>query len=305
MTILLPSPRLQGWFKIEATKLDGSKRLLADWFPNLVTDAGLNRIGTGSYLTSCHVGTSNTAPTVTDTTVGGFLAASSSRFSDTNGAQSSAPYYGWRQITYRFALGAVVGNVASVAIATSNTNGGSTILFSRALVLDEFGDPTTVTVLADEILDVTYQLRLYPPLTDVVRDGVTIAGSGTHDTITRARSVTSSSWSAWLGSVATISPASPSPIAVYNGDIGAITGSPSGSSGSANPSNAAYGNNNLYRDGSVSYGLTQGNVSGGIRSASWTTSIGLYQTRFDPVIAKNSSKTLSLSFRYHWDRYTP
>lgn len=31
--IIVPM-RLQGWWKLEAVKRDGSKRLLADWFPD-------------------------------------------------------------------------------------------------------------------------------------------------------------------------------------------------------------------------------------------------------------------------------
>lgn len=303
LAICLPKPGACGFFKLEAIRPDGRVRPLTGWFPNLITDVGLNRIGTGSYLSACHVGSNNTAPTVNDTILTGFIAGSSTVTSTSSGAQSSEPYYGWKNRTYRFAVGIATGNISEVGIATSRNNGGTTIMFSRALVLDELGDPTTVTVLADEVLDVTYQLRLYPPLTDTLQT-VNITGSGSHDVITRARAVTSSGWGGYLGETANISPSAPSPIQVYNGDIGAITGGPSGFSRQANPYNLAYGNNDLYRDGGVSFGLDAGNV-GGIRSASWTTSIGLYQTQWDPVIPKDNTNTLSLIFRYAWSRHTP
>ena len=41
-------------------------------------------------------------------------------------------------------------------------------LFSRALIRDGAGNPTTLTVTAIDILTVTYQLRLYRPTTDIV-----------------------------------------------------------------------------------------------------------------------------------------
>lgn len=295
-------PRVQGFFKLEAVKLDGRKRLLADWFPNLITNVGLNQIGWGSYLSACHVGTNNTAPNVNDTILGGYLAGTTTRQAESSGAQATAPYYGWKTITYRFALGAVVGNVAEVGIATRRENGGSTVLFSRALVLDELGSPTTVTVLADEILDVTYQIRLYPPLADVVQTGVTITGSGTHTVTTRASTVTASHWGGYLGSIASFTPNAPNNIIVYNGAIGSITSGPSGSPGYAYAYNLAYGNNNLYRDGGASYGLNQANLSGGIRSAAWGTTLGNYQCEFDPVITKDATKTLNLIFRLAWAR---
>lgn len=304
MSPIILRPTVRGYFKLTAIRPDGRKRPLTGWFPNLITDVGLNRIGQGTYLNACHVGTNNTTPAVGDTGLAGFVAGTSTIQASATGAQSTAPYYGYFTKTFRFAQGAAAGNLAEVGIATARTNGGSTIMFSRALILDELGDPTTVTVLSDEVLDVTYQLRLYPPLTDVLQT-ITIEGSGYHDTVTRASQVTSSNWGAYLGAVATFNPNAPSNITVYNGAIGTILQAPSGSSAQANSYDLAYGNNNLYRDGGVSYGLNVANLSGGIRSARFTTSLGLYQTEFDPVIPKTSTKTLSLLFRVAWGRYVP
>jgi len=297
------APKVTGFFKLRAHKLDGSSRDLTGWFPNLVVDTGLNRIGTGSYLSACHVGTSTTAPANSDTQVGGFLAGTSSVVADTYGAQGTAPYYGWRLKTYRFALGAVVGNVGSVAIATAATDGGTTILFSRARVLDDLGAPTTVTVLADEILDVTYELRLYPPLSDTTHVGASITGSGTHDITVRAANVTAGiNWGGWLGAGITFSPRSSS-ATVYNGAIGAITGAPAGVSAQiGNGSMSAYSNNSLERAATFSMGLTAGNLAGGIRALYFETSLGAFQAEFSPAIAKDATKTLALVFKVAWAR---
>lgn len=296
-------PRLQGYFKMEAYKLDGTRRLLADWFPNLIVDTGLNRIGTGTYLNACHVGTSTDAPANGDTSVGGYLAGTTTVQASTQGAQATPPYYGWKLITYRFPLGAVVGNVGSVAIATAAANGGSTILFSRARVLDEFGAPTTVTVLADEILDVTYECRLYPPLADVTQTGMTITGSGTHTVLTRAANVTSNSyWGQFIGTRATFDPFGGTTHVVYDGPIGAITSSPSGSASGARMSNAAYSNNSLELVGSIGYGMTTGNLAGYIKSFLFSTSLGRFQMEFDPVIQKDDTKTLTMSVKISWAR---
>lgn len=302
MNEILLRPTLKGFFKLTAVRPDGRQRPLTGWFPNLITDVGLNRIGTGSYLSACHVGNNNTTPTVLDTALSGFVAGTTTVQTSSYGAETSAPYYGWKTITYRFAQGVATGNLAEVGIATARTNGGTTIMFSRALILDELGAPTTVTVLADEVLDVTYQIRLYPPLTDGVQTGMTITGSGTHDVTARARAVTSSQWGMWLGSLASFDPSGGTQIAAYNGAIGAITGSPSGSSGAANAYNLAYGNNNLYRDGGVTFGLNTANLAGGHKSYSITTSLGLYQLEFSPTIDKTATKTLNMIFRLAWAR---
>lgn len=294
-------PRMCGFFKLEAVRLDGTKRLLADWFPNLITDVGLNRVGSGSYLNACHVGTNNTAPSVADTTLAGYRAGTTTVVASSDGAQPSAPYYGWKRKTFSFGIGAASGNLNEVGVATAAANGGATILFSRALILDEFGSPTTVTVLVDEVLDVTYELRLYPPLVDVTQT-VSITGSGSHDIITRARDVTSYRWSSFLGNGVTFDPYGGSSLTARSGELGAITGGPSGTSESSGTCwTLAYGNNNLYRDGGASFALHQGNV-GGIRSIAWHTSLGAFQTRFDPVIDKTDTKTLNVVFRVAWAR---
>ena len=62
-----------GFFKFEAVKLapDGSeisRRTLADWFPNIITDQGLDRMGDNNdWMSACQVGTGNTTPTALDT----------------------------------------------------------------------------------------------------------------------------------------------------------------------------------------------------------------------------------------------
>jgi hypothetical protein len=92
----------------------------------------------------------------------------------------------------------------------------------------------------------------------------------------------------------------------YNGAINAaLTGQPSGTSGNtvASQTNAAYGNNNLYRDTTITWGLNDGNLSGGIKSVS----VGLFtcaqfQVQFNPVLDKTSVKVLTLTIRLAWAR---
>lgn len=306
LVVELPTarPRAVGYFKLEAIRPDGRIRPLTGWFPNLITDVGLNRMGTGSYLTACHVGTNNTAPSVSDTGLAGYLAGTTTVQANSIGAQSTAPYYGWRRRTYRFAAGVAAGNIAEVGIANIAAN-PSSINFSRALVLDEFASPTTVTVLSDEVLDVTYELRLYPPTVDVTGT-ITITGSGTHDYTLRASAVTSSAqWAQFLGGTVSLSPLTTTNLIVYTGAIGAITSTPSGTSAGVNVADNAYSNNSLTRTGYGTYGLNSGNLVGGIKSVQYYTSLGSYQYELNPVIDKTDTKTLVLTNRISWGRYTP
>ncbi|HIQ53190.1 MAG TPA: hypothetical protein EYH51_08015, partial [Pseudomonas pachastrellae] len=181
----------EGWYKFEAVRPDGTKRVLADWFPNLITDAGLERMASNSdWLGYCQVGSGNNPPNVLDTALANRVGSSNTAQASASGAQAEEPYFCWQRRTVRFAEGVAAGNLSEVGMGwTSSGN-----LFSRALILDSEGNPTTITVAADEILDVTYEFRFYPRLTDVT-GSVTLTGNiaGTYDYVMRAASVTSSS----------------------------------------------------------------------------------------------------------------
>lgn len=302
-------PRTQvgvgGFFKLVATKLDGSRRVVADWFPNLVTDGGLNRMGVDSFRNLCVVGTGSNAPNVTDTQLQTTVARTQSGAPNVPGtsAQSTPPYYTQNHTGFRFSVGAAAGNLTEVGIGWSTGSGlGDYQLWSRALILDELGAPTAVTVLPDEVLDVYYSMRIYPPTVDEAYQ-VTISGE-TYDCISRASIVTSTSrWFVPGGRVLFTSFSGGTPPGVFNGTIGPITGNPSGVSNySAGIANQPYDNNSLRQDATLSWGLDAGNVSGGIRSVEFQTGVGSYQVQFTPAIPKDNTKVLSVGFRVGWAR---
>lgn len=301
---------VEGWYKFEAVRPDGTKRLLADWFPNLITDAGLERMaGNGDWMRYCQVGSGNTAPNVLDTALANRIAGSDTQQASINGAQAEEPYFCWRRTTIRFAEGVAAGNLSEVGMGWASS--GS--LFSRALILDSEGDPTTITVAADEILDVTYEFRFYPRLTDVT-GSVTLTGNigGTYDYVMRAASVTSSNGSTgWYIGASGESMARAYALpgtAVYNGDIGLITGRPSGTNTYASSITASpYSAGSLEREFTAAWGPNDGNLSGGIRSFTVKMGIGTFQFRVglqgtDAAIPKTSDDELSLKFVHSWGR---
>lgn len=306
--IVIPT-RLQGFFKLEVHGGRRGHKVLADWFPNLITDAGLNVIGTSSaWLTACRVGTGNATPSTADTALESQIAGTSTRQDNNTSALNESPYYASRTITYRFGAGAAAGNIAEVGIGTAATGG---TLFSRALILDGEGNPTTITVLSDEVLDIVYQIRVYPPLSDV-EDEINISGTPYNYTLRAADAGSATRWAlaetgarGGINSVTGVG----SRARVYNGSIGAITGTPSGtSSQSTSSDDIPYGNNDLYRDFSFTWGLNSANFMAGI-SATHTTfgtadSFGAIQIGFSPAIPKNNTQTLTLIFRHQWARRT-
>ncbi len=312
---MLFRPRIAGFYKLEAVRPDGRRRLLADWFPNLITDVGLDVPGTSSgWVQRCVVGTGNAAPAFSDITLAAQIAETSNMTDIVSGNNQTADRYMYVRCTFRFAAGTATGNLAEIGIET-----GVNTLMSRALILDGGGSPTTITILADEVLDATYEIRTYPPLTDVVT--TMNVGVTTHDVVLRAAEV-DSLWdmrggglgnpNGWAAGYAT------SGAFVYGSTsvLGTVTGAPT-TSGSLRSSagNSSYSPASYYRDFSYTWDLTAGNVSGGVKTALITCGSqpsgggegqnGLaFQFSVSPVIPKNNTNNLVLNFRQSWARRT-
>src|SRR5690606_16896989 len=172
------------------------------WFNNLILDQGLNQIGgsfNGSTLNNAFVGTGNAAPNVGDTQLQSLLATSNSILSVSASTSAVSPYGASKTWVFRFNAGVAAGNLAEVGVGNA-----ATLLFSRALIQDDLGNPTTFPVAGDEVLDVTYQLTYFPPLDDVLGT-IEITGSGNHDFIWRASQVGNASGWGMPGGVTNIS----------------------------------------------------------------------------------------------------
>jgi hypothetical protein len=271
------------------------------WFDNLILDAGLNRWGTGAIIDRTVIGTGTAAPDASQTSLQSFSASSTNTTGITTSVTNSGAslYYNELVRGNRFAAGTLNGTYTEVGVGW-----GDTTLFSRALIVDGSGNPTSITVLSDEVLDVYYRFRKYPPLTDVTGSRV-ISGVSYSYTL-RASLVTSSSTSQGWGvntGAGVFFVGGFGQGLVFSGAIGAITGSPSGSAAqSSSVSTGTYSNNSLTATGSYVYNLPEGNV-GSIRSAVANTNLGAsFQCEFDPVIPKDNTKTLTLNWSVTWGR---
>ena len=295
---------LEGFYQFETVRLDsdgneipGTRRVVAPWFPNLILNGGLERFGSASdTLERCQVGAGGTAPRPIDTSLGSLVASSTAGYLPVTGAQSSEPYFGWIRKGYRFAEGTAAGNLSEVGVGWTASGGG---LFSRALILDPGGTPTTISVAADETLDVIYELRIYPPTSDAT--GTIELDGQLHSWTSRASQVTTSSTptDAHTGVIVNLYPAY-----AYNGAISTVTGSPAGANTEIGISRVPYEANSRKISHIVSANLDQGNLSGGIKSLRLGAVVqrGCYQIEFDPPIPKNNTKVFSLTVEVTWAR---
>jgi hypothetical protein len=275
--------------------------------PNLITNIGMDRIGAGAAVGGfCRIGTGNTAPSFTDTALVSQSASTASTVASSLANAGASDYETEQTVTYEFALGAVVGNMAEVGVGWSASTAST--LFSRALIVDGGGSPTTITVLITEILQVVYRLTFYPILSD--ETGSVVIGADTFNYTARATSVaTPLQISPVVALLTTISQAR-----AYDGNVGAVTAGPSGSSSALTAGSfATYTPGNFYRDFTISAALGVGNLSGGIRSILITlngTNGTTFQTQiqFDNAsgggkILKDNTKVFSLTLRQYWSRH--
>lgn len=134
---------------------------------NLFLDTGvLNCTTSGtSIMNTLFVGTGNSTPEATQSSLDSAIASRtydqriSSRDARTTNTSDPDNYYGSLSCTWRFPLGAVVGNVTEAGWGRGTV--ASHTLASRVLVRDSSGNPTAITVLADEQLEVTVEFRCY------------------------------------------------------------------------------------------------------------------------------------------------
>jgi hypothetical protein len=310
-----PTMGFGGFYKLEAVRPDGRIRPLTGWFPNLITNTGLDGIGSGAFPFGggVAVGSGNSTPAFTDTALNTLVASTTNFFSESTSIQSTSPYFGSTVETWQFPVGAAAGNLSEVGVYNSSP----TALFSRALILDGSGNPTTITVLSNEALNVTYQLNQYAPLTDVT-GSITMDQAYTY-TIRASNVTTAGDWSFDAGHPsATMLPDifgnTGSGVTAYNGAIGAITGAPAGTTaGASSVNNAAYTNGSYQRSAAPSFDINHGNLSGGIQSVSlqygnangggfYITGRGAFQIGFSPNIPKDNTKVLTLDFTIAWVR---
>lgn len=292
--------RVEGMYRVY---LNGKPAGVARDHPNLVTDGGLDRLFNGS-ISFAYVGTGNSAPAVTDTVLQAPLASTSS-----NSPLGTVQSYGgttpneYVQCIFgkRFAQGSVVGNIAELGY------GWSTGLYSRALILDGGGSPTTIAVTADDTLDIEYIARLYPTPADVT--GTVTIGGIDYDYTIRPVGVTSTNgWSlssifGYASSLSASGFADDLPLQARS-----FTSWSTNSSHFASPSTAgSYTPGSRARALNLTWGLTSGNYAGGVESVfvsprTNTNGLTTFQCAFATPIPKDATKTLSLSFMLSWDR---
>lgn len=297
---------LAGYYKIEAKDPEtGEVRLLADWFPNLITNYGMDLLGgTSAILPACQVGSGAAPPANTDTGLVSRIAGTTTAATTTGGATSVAPFYAWVRRVFEFAAGSAAGNLAEVGVGPSAT---TSTLFSRALILDGGGNPTTITVLPTEILQVTYEVRCYLPTNDV--QGSTAIGGVTYYTLLRKALAGNPSLTTFPQYGFNYNGYSTYNKSLSDTGLGLATAGIQTTEGSIGThAGVAYVNGNYYKEVDWLIPIGNGNYTNGIRAIGFggdtLWQLGFFESDYTTYkgIPKTSSQTLTLRLRQTWAR---
>lgn len=312
MLIGVRQPSFQNYIKLRVGAPNGKiKRELH--FPNLVMDAAFDEMGKqgiwgmfSRIAYTCRFGTGSTPPNPLQTDLVSRTGTYVSLFNDPPGATNSgsAPWYNKVIREWTFTPGTVSGNLTEIGFFA----GASGIMMSRALILDEDGVPTTLTLLPDEYLYVTYEVRSYVgDLTDQSAE-ITLNGVDYNINVRKVgvhlpRGIWTPSTRPWVAGMQRQGN-SPTQMNATDSSMGGTT--LSGVSGTQQP----YSPGSLVMATKFNWGPTQGNIAGGINQL-WvdergsTAGEGGFSLFFDKHIPKTSDYSMSLTFETAWGRYVP
>lgn len=283
-------------FKLIAHKGDGVPTKETEWFNNIVLDAGLARMSVGTWISLCCVGTGNTTPVVTQTALARFLASTASTTSTSTELQTTkTPYYRGVTLTWRFSEGVAAGNISEVGMGWGNTT-----LWNRALVLDANGNPTTITVLSDEYLDVVAEIREYP----------TLSTTGSFSLVNKLGATLSTH--TYTGSPFMTAPTdsfekiTSSALVIYSGiKNDSVTATPTASVGTAlNRSDSYPTSTSIQTVYTCALTITNGTHQSFEMNLSGLFGSVRYKFQISPTITKTSAQIMTYTTTMTWGRYT-
>lgn len=314
----------------EGEEIAGTRRQVAQ-SPNMVVDSGLNVMGTTpTWFRGCHVGTGTGTTSASDASLQNYVVGIANKISmSLVPVEDGGDVYIRRTAVWRFPQGTFSGeNVTEVGITQGSTNANAAgnsnfTLWCRSLVVDSNGDPVAVTVLADEILEVEYECRLYVP-TGTVQSQVNVNGTPTDIEVRAANANSTSQYLRWwygnnaattsyIGSnTSFLTPGTGGNPGVAAGFfVGAssaigptINDSPTGTriSSGVTAENSSYVASSHQIEGSYRAGLDDANDAAGVGALVARSELSLFQIGFSPRLQKTSDDILNVDVVHSWGR---
>lgn len=306
----LPSISIDGYYYVDLIDVETGNIKQHLEFSNLVTDAGLDFIGTGTALNSIYttlaVGTSNTTPTVSDTVLGNKIAQTSNSDgqSDVDGFETSPVEFAFRRRVRQFGESEANGELRELGWDV----GG--VIANRTLFKDVNGDPTTVIKTDRDVLKIVYEYRIFAPLNDVTGTFSHTPVSASVDYTIRPMNVTVAlGWNKLLDDMGDYSDIE-AKVHESNAFVDrTLPNNPSPQASETSSSFASYVTGTFFRDMTYKWDFASANFGSQINLITWAAwpdlgSSGLmhWQMHLSSSIEKNTKNRLDVTFRQRWSR---
>jgi len=169
-----------GRFSIKVTNTEtGEVRELPEQENLILNQAfSLSEFSRSNNYIYCLFGTGATTPNVTDTSLSAKVGYLSKNVFDVNSTRDMTDFTSETTIIFEGTAGQITGNISELGLSFSSLESK---LFTRALIKDEFGDPTTISLGVGDILTVEYIYGFTIDLTTslITSKSVTIGGVST------------------------------------------------------------------------------------------------------------------------------
>lgn len=195
VTIDLPSPKIEGWFTVQLLDANTKNIIEQHTFPNVITDNGMNAIGSKTFspaiISSLQAGQGTSTPTGTDTSLASPLAGvanTGDSFGETygSGTDGAGMTYWYARINRLFVESQANGNITELGWWNGSNASGDFCV--RTLVRDSGGTPIVITKTSQNQLRVIYEYRLYPPTGSDVSGTISV-GAQTYGYIIRPQNI--------------------------------------------------------------------------------------------------------------------
>lgn len=293
-------------FKLIVHKGDGVPTRETEWFKNLVLDTGLTRMSVGEWVNRCCVGSGNITPEASQVGLSSFVSSTTMIQSSANGVVTTSPAYIWGRRTWRFGQGVAAGNLSEVGLGWSDSS-----LWNRALIKDINGNPTTITVLSDEYLDVVSEVRMYPvesfsgSFNLLDKNGLIIS----NHTYTGKPYLYSTGFIAYdqVSLTGAFANSGAYNIGIYSGNMGeSITSLPTGTTYETTGATITRSSNKCVLTSNINLNSANGtHLSFAVFNSGFGQRQTGYQFQITPPITKTSAQTMTYICEYSWGRYEP
>jgi len=312
---------LQGHYRIIVSKDPEMKEVVQDtgFFENIITNAGLHALASfrsstsngsafrGAFFKRMYLGSGTTTPTAEDESLEnlGATGTSLTYFSVGSSANLAFGESMGVKMKKKFNKGDFVGKLSEVGLGVTDDG----VLFSRALVVNEGGTPSPITVTENDYLTVIYTVRQYVPFPKTFNITASIDGVPTptevlvqpwakkddgghylHWSIHPGQLVLTGNamYQAWNNTADD-----------FQSNLTNVVGSSSGYAEAFTP----YDAENKPFESWVKLVIDENSWNGTIKTVAIQGLPGSWQLRFTPQIAKTSGKTMEIEFGVKLGRY--